>query len=247
MVIPNLDQVEADVQRLTLDHHRSELAVVESMLNAYLACFREIDSLTRTADNESEQVWLLLTNRSFNDLKWGFHLLTVGYKLQALTLIRSVYESWLVCMDCVTQPTTATLFLHGQDRMPSFARMARRLDQPLAEWWQDNYPEGTEGPYGFLSTFAHPRNRVANSMILSGSDTVRLGPHYEEWFFLVTCYYLTFASIRMAEFLARLLPSQESTSDLQTAVQDATTLIGNLTERAHHLLNEDTSVRESPN
>ena len=66
MVIPNLDQVEADVQRLTLDHHRSELAVVESMLNAYLACFREIDSLTRTADNESEQVWLLLTNRSFN-------------------------------------------------------------------------------------------------------------------------------------------------------------------------------------
>jgi hypothetical protein len=110
--------------------------------------------------------------------------------------------------------------------------MADRLPEPLRVWWKDDVPEGTEGVYGFLSTFAHPRNRLAKSMVNPDSGTVKLGPDYDATLFVATAHYLTGVGIKTFEFMARLLGPEHPMNDLQDAIRDATELLAKLNQDA---------------
>ena len=200
---PNIDELEQQVRAHTREQHRGLLGAVEGLLNAYLAVFRESGEFHPTDDNRNEQVWLLLTARSFNSLRWAYELVSMGYYTQAMVLTRCVFEDWLVCMDVVNHETTVSAILEAGGRLPRFAEMAQRsLPPELLAWWQGD-GDNDQSVYGLLSTFAHPRYRALASQLVQSSNTLRVGPAYDEDLFLVSFHYMATAARRMTEFLAR--------------------------------------------
>ena len=200
---PNVDELEQQVRAHTTEEHRDLLAAVENLLNAYLAVIRESGPFHPTDENRKEQVWLLLTARSFNSMRWAYELVSTGYYTQAMVLTRCVFEDWLVCMDAVNHETTVSAILKAGVRLPSFSDMAQRsLPPELLAWWQGE-GNNDQSVYGLLSTFAHPRYRSLASQLVRSTNTLRVGPAYEEDLFLVSFHYLATAARRMTEFLAR--------------------------------------------
>ena len=200
---PNVDELEQQVRAHTREQHRGLLGAMEGLLNAYLAVFRLSGPFHPTDDNRELQVWLLLTARSFNSMRWGYELVSTGYYSQAMVLTRCVFEDWLVCMDAVDHATTVSAILEAGGRLPRFAEMAQRsLPPELLAWWQGD-GDNDQSVYGLLSTFAHPRYRALAAQLVESTNTLRVGPAYEEDMFLVSFHYLATAARRMTEFLAR--------------------------------------------
>ena len=198
---PSLEELETKVRGETRQRHGPVLECLEALLNCYLEGFRELDHFTSTEGNEREQVWVFLVTKSFNSMRWAFHLLQHGYYTQALTLIRTVWEDWLVCEDCVNRPDTVIATLGKGGRVPSFKKMADRMEEPLRSDWIGE-SQGDEGTYGVLSTFAHPRARAIHVIRNPESGVIRLGPNYDERLFLYTSHVLINAGIRMTEVVS---------------------------------------------
>jgi len=112
---PSAEEAEVQVKATTVAKHGQELALVEKLLNAYLAGFNKLGKFTLSENNESEYAWLLLTTRSFNSLRCAFDLLKKGYYSQAIMLIRSVFEDWYTAKDCETNSKTRNALLRGDD------------------------------------------------------------------------------------------------------------------------------------
>ena len=202
--LPNLDELEVRVKSEITSRESLVLGVMEDLLNQHLAGFRQIGSFTLTADNQPEEVWVLLTNRAFNSLRWGYHLLQTGYYSQAMMLTRAAFEDWLVCEDAKGHPKTRAALLDRVGRVPNPSVMAARLEKPLREEWKGVV--GDDGIYGLLSTFAHPRYRAVAVLVDSETHNLRLGPSWDEDLFIVTANYLLLALIRMMEFVIRVVP-----------------------------------------
>ena len=175
----NLDELEAEVQTSTIERHQDVVAGVEQLLNCYLEGLTNIGQFTITEENQRELVWFFIESRSVNSMRWGFELMTRGYYVQSITLIRLVYEDWLVCWDCIDHPNTVKAILAGNTRMPTFSDMADRLKEPHLSLWKGETQE-VEGTYGLLSTFAHPRHRALMVQRDPDSQSLRLGPLYDQ-------------------------------------------------------------------
>ena len=104
--LPNVDELEQGVRTETYLKHRDWLVALENLLNAYIAVFRESGPFYPSEENRREKVWLLLTARSFNSMRWAYELVRTGYYSQAMLLTRSVFEDWLVCMDAIGHDQT---------------------------------------------------------------------------------------------------------------------------------------------
>lgn len=201
---PNLDEVEERIKAEITENESGVLGVIEDLINQQLAGFRQIGSFTLTADNRPQQVWLLLTTRAFNSLRWAYHLLHTGYYSQAMMLTRGAYEDWLVCEDAKHHAETIAALLDRVDRIPTFSDMAARLEKPLGQEWKGIL--GDDGIYGLLSTFAHPRYRAVAALVDPETLNLRLGPSWDVDLSIVTANYLLLALIRIMEFVIRLVP-----------------------------------------
>ena len=201
---PNLDELEERIKAKIISTEKGVIGVIEALLNQYLAGFRQIGSFTLTDENHPQQVWLLLTNRAFNSLRWSFHLLQTGYYSQSMMLTRAGFEDWLVCEDSKGHPETIDALLNRAGRIPSVSDMAARLEEPLFKEWRGVV--GDDGIYGLLSTFTHPRYRAVAVMVDPETQNLRLGPSWDEDLFIVTANYLLLALIRMMESLIRPVP-----------------------------------------
>ena len=228
---PNLDEVEEQIQAEILDREGTTVGVIEELLNQHLAGFMEIGTFTISEDNRLEQVWILLTNRAFNSLRWAFHLLKTGYYSQSMMLTRSAFEDWLACEDSKSHPETIEALLKGAGRVPSPSTMAERLEEPLKGEWL-GLP-GVDGTYGLLSTFSHPRHQGLAALFAKGSMTMRLGPTWDENLFIVSADYLLLALMRMMEFIARLAPSASTWQESAKPHMESARICGDaLTARA---------------
>jgi hypothetical protein len=230
---PNLNDSEEHVRQETCNREEEILTVIEQLLNLHLAGFRQLDGFKRIDDNKREQVWLFLTSRAFNSLRWAYHLLQYGYYPQALILTRSALEDWLACMDCeVNEKTIEALLSQGQ-RVPGPGDMAVRLPEPLRRQWKDI--EGEEGLYGFLSTFSHPRHRAVIVMLNPKTKTLRIGPEYDEILFVVSAYHILNCAARITKFLGRLVtnPTESDWGSKNVKVcQEVEKCLNDLAERA---------------
>lgn len=201
---PNLDELEEKIKAEIISNEKEVLGVIEGLLNQHLAGFRQIGSFTLADENLPQQVWLLLTNRAFNSLRWSFHLLQTGYYSQSMMLTRAGFEDWLVCEDSKGHPETIDALLNRGGRVPSVSDMAARLEESLLKEWRGVV--GDDGIYGLLSTFTHPRYRAVAVMVDPETQYLRLGPSWDEDLFIATANYLLLALIRMMEFVIRLVP-----------------------------------------
>ena len=187
-----------------LSNESEVLVVIENLLNQQLAGFRQIGSFTLAEDNRPQQVWLLLTNRAFNSLRWSFHLLQIGYYSRSMMLIRAAFEDWLVCEDSKTHSETIDALLDRVGRVPTVNDMVARLEEPLLKEWRGVATD--DGIYGLLSTFTHPRHRAVAVLVDPETHNLRLGPSWDEDLFIVAANYLLLALRRMMEFITLLVP-----------------------------------------
>ena len=230
---PNLDELEAQVQGDIESKEPRVLVAIEEMLNRHLDGFQLLGSFTPTYDNRLEFVWMLLWNRSFNSMRWAFHLLKTGYYSQSLMLTRGAFEDWLVCEDCKSHPETRETLLNDSGRLPRFQVLADRLEEPLKNDWN--------GTYGLLSSLSHPRHLALAVLLDPETNTLRLGPCWDESLFIVSANYLLLALIRMVEFMMALVSADEKEwglTKLKPSLDEAIDCANWLLSRAESLQEE---------
>lgn len=208
---PNLEDVERDVKKRTTAEQADHLTIAVKSLNIYIRGFQELERITPSEENELEWARRLLCARAFNSLRCAYLLLQVGYYTQALTLVRSVMEDWLIALDCESNPPTLKALLKGKGRMPRFEEMARRQGEAIRKLWRGLDHSG-EGTYGLLSTFAHPRKRSLGALLDRDKGLIRNGGQYNADMFALTCYYLVTEASGFTEILARLVHSTKPAS-----------------------------------
>lgn len=112
-----LKETESDIIRKTSGIHQRGLSIIGRLLNAYLAGFEVIDSFTHTKDNDLQYAWFKLVTRSFNSMRCAYILLERGYYTQALSLLRSVDEDWLMAKDCGKNSPTLDALLNDKGQL----------------------------------------------------------------------------------------------------------------------------------
>lgn len=213
-----LKEKETGITKHISSLHLEELSVIEKLLDAYLTGFERIGGFTRTENNDLEYAWLLLITRSFNSMRCSHVLLERGYYNEALSLLRSVDEDWLIAKDCGRNAPTLEALLNdagllGRGNL-TFSKMAER--EGIKPLWDTGY--------GHLSRFAHPRSLSLKALVYLGTKTLRLGASYDRVLFLYCCEVLIRDALRMTEYMVVLLGSKASAWQEQTwpIVQQAT-------------------------
>jgi hypothetical protein len=194
-----LDLSESNRVVETRNSHPTECTMIERLLDAYIAGFEVMGgSFTRT-DNDLQFAHFKLATRSFNSLRCAYLLLKPGYYTQALCLLRSVEEDWLLAKDCETHSPTLDALLSESEALwkgdLSFRVMAER--QGKKSLWDEDY--------GHLSSFAHPRPVSLRALTDRQTMTLRLGPIYNKPMFLWCCETLMRSALRMMAILYPLL------------------------------------------
>lgn len=202
-VYPSLEEKEKQVKTDTAREHRDEINLVTKLLNAHMAGFEKLGAFTLSANNELEYAWLLLTTRSFNSLRCAFDLLQKGYYSQAMMLIRSADEDWLIGKDCEKNQETLAALLNGKGELGkgklTFSEMAKRVEErmEISGAWKNIY--------GQLSTIAHARKQALMILINPKTKELRLGSHYDDGLFLASYQSFLAAALIIPELLHKLL------------------------------------------
>ncbi len=194
---PSLEKIESDVKITTLELKKTELNIIENLLNKYLYGFRLMREFKIGEISRLELSWLLLVIRAFNSLRCSYDLLQKGYYTQASILIRSAEEDYITCRHCEICPETVEALLTGNPRMKRFNSMAKDISTKFYESWKVNY--------GQLSEIAHPR-QLAMGMIANWEESkMNLGANYIEDHFIAVSHALLKTAVSMTEFLVKLL------------------------------------------
>ncbi len=197
-----LQRMESDCSTWTRTEHARELDIIARLLDAYLAGLEDLGHFTISEDNELQLAWLLLAARGFNSMRCAQTLLQTGYYAQALALLRSAGEDWLVAKDCENHRPTLDALLHERGRLGrkdlTLAKMAERVG--IGPVWISDY--------GSLSEFAHPRPLSLRASVEPNTNKLRLGPSYDEVLCLYCCEALLRGALLMMELVVRLLGSK---------------------------------------
>jgi hypothetical protein len=194
---PSLEELELKVKNTTITYKKAELAIIENLLNQYLAGFRVLREFKAGEIQRLELAWLLLVVRGFNSLRCAYDLLQKGYYSQAVILIRATEEDYLTCRHCDINQETVEALLVGKSKVSKFGKMARDISPEFSKKWDVNY--------GQLSEIAHPR-WLAMGMTASWKENkINLGANYIENHFIATCHALLRSAVGMIEFLVKLL------------------------------------------
>ncbi len=194
---PSLEQFELQVRKTTRNEKRHELGLIENLFNRYLSGFRALNSFKAGEYSQLKLAWLLLVVRSFKSLRCAYDLLQKGYYSQALMLIRSAEEDYLICKHCEINLGTINALLAGKGKLKRFQDMANDISTGFGENWRINY--------GQLSEIAHPRKSAMGMGANWEANRLNLGLDYNENHFVVTCQALLWSAARVTEFVIKLL------------------------------------------
>ncbi len=212
---PSLEGYELEVKNITITDKKSELDIIQNLLNQHLAGFRVLDEFKAGEVQRLELAWLLLVVRGFKSLRCAYDLLQKGYYSQALILIRAAEEDYLICRHCEINQETVEALLAGKSRINKFRKMAQDISTEFCANWDINY--------GQLSEIAHPRQLAMGMTANWKENKANLGVNYIENHFIATCQALLRSAIGMTEFFAKLLGKdapqwqKESSSAFQEA------------------------------
>lgn len=235
---PSVEEGEIQVKASTITQQKEEITLVEKFLTHYLAGFRKIDKFTPNDENELEYAWLLLTTRSFNSLRCAYDLLQKGYYSQAMMLIRTVDEDWLICRDCEVNQETLDALLKGEGKLRrgklSYLEMAKRIsDEFYDKAWVPNYGQESE--------IAHASQMALKILIDPDTNTLTLGGNYNKTLFVATCHALLKAAVGMTEFMVKLLGDDSTQWQKETypTFQAACAYVKRISEEANNTLDKD--------
>jgi len=156
-------------------------------------------------------------------MRSAYILLAKGYYASVITLLRSVYENWLMAEDCQIHPPTLELLMNSRGELGrgkfTFTKMAKRVG--VESKWKTEY--------GHLSSIAHPRNLSLAILERKDNKLLRLGPSYNALLFLDCCENFIQCAVLMMQFLAALLKdeAEEWHHDALAIVDAANALLQN--------------------
>jgi hypothetical protein len=213
----DLRQQEAHVARLIEELHGTETHLMRSLVQRLIDGFNLISSFTLSDDNEVQYACLLLCTKSTHSLWCAYSLATKGYYSQALALLRTVTEDFLLAKDCKGNPRTLQALLHdceyriGRQRDSlGYNQIASRLGMDRVLYEQD---------YRFQSEFLHT-GRLSTRVLLTEDNQLVTAPIYKWVLFMAACESFVRNALRMLEVMEELL-SQLRVANLQAWANNA--------------------------
>lgn len=175
----SLEDIESQIKGTSIAKHGEEIKLMTSVSEAYIKGFEYIDAFTYTKENEVETAWLFLVTRSFHSIRCAMQLTLMGYYSQALSLLRTVTEDWLICFDCYNYPLTLQAILHETFKIPdntlklTYKHMAIRAGK-LKVYEQD---------FKHQSKFIHCSSLSLAVLKDKNTNSLRVAPSYDEILF----------------------------------------------------------------
>jgi hypothetical protein len=200
--LPKLTEIESRVKGITLKNHQHDLVVMMNLLNTYIDGFNMIDSFTLQEDREIEYAWILLLTRSFHSMRSAMLLIQVGYYTQAMMLLRSVTENWLICKDCQGYRPTLDALLYGKHRLGNRKLKLQWIDIAERVGAKDII---YEQDYRFQSRFNHPDYMSLGVVMDPDTNEMRTAPAYDRALFLCCFEMMIRNAMRMTEFIESFL------------------------------------------
>jgi len=193
-----LDQIEAQVRDETTIKHSSEISHLNDLLDVFINGFNTVGNYT--VENNHKDAWLLLLPRSYRALRSSLILLQTAYYPEALAVLRTVTENWLIAKDCKNNQSTINILIKGKDKNGKTSFNYKNIAQSLGVT-----DVIYDGDYAYLSCFVHANRRSV--MILLNKEQKEIIPYpiYDELLFMLCCEMFIRSGRLMIELFGQFL------------------------------------------
>ena len=176
-MMTDIFKMDTPAERPTIEHHKVEILLMRDIINAFGSGFSLVGKLQY--EDESQRIIPFELTKSMHSLACALRLSISGYYSQAITLLRQLTESWLICKNCKDNPELRAYILDDKGPRPNWRELARSIGVEKIIY---------EGDFVFQSKFTHSSN-VSLGVLKeratdTSSDTLRTNPTYEQMLFL---------------------------------------------------------------
>ena len=202
-----LIQKQADhIEEITVRQLKNEHQLLTDALSLYVDGLQAIPPFQ---DNDSLLVRISLLSHNLNNLNLAFDASCRGFYIQALSILKNVYETWLAFWYLAQFPEHAELWLDPSwEKRPFKAEtMRNKMDHPGKETktkLKDFYEE--------LNRFAHTDPSAVLSR-LDHQDTkmiIGIGVQFDPLKFRTACYAFCLWIGNMLDAISALIPSEHT-------------------------------------
>ena len=193
--LPNVIKLESLAQEDTKRKNWREIELLAEILNVFISGFNHMGSFELKDDNETEYIWLLIVTRCFHSIRCSINLMLKGYYSQAMSLLRIGTEDWFICGTCKNNEKVRRYLLQEKGRMPSYSSLATQMGA------KDVY----NGDYNYQSKFTHSSRLSLRVLYNINTKNMSIAPIYDESLFLLCAESLVRVSLKMAEYIGRIL------------------------------------------
>ncbi|MBI4304109.1 MAG: hypothetical protein HY665_07220 [Chloroflexi bacterium] len=210
---PNLVSAESRVRRTTSEKHPKEIELMATVLNIYTTGFNQIGAWERTEKNDIQYARLFLVARSLHSMRSATLLTINGYYAQAMAILRTVTEDWLVGRDCENYQPTLDALLRDKHRFGDKKLRLRYKDMAERIGERDKLEcEIYDSDYRFGSRFTHA-GRISLAIMRNPSTSqLKVIPEYDQVLFLSCCELMMRNSLLLNELMYRFLEAHSEAS-----------------------------------
>lgn len=199
---PTIEDQESRVRNQTLRAQSEVVSILDHLGNCLIDGFNSLGGkFDRSKENRLLYAWLLLLARSTQSWVCARRLALSGYYSQAITLIRTMTEDYLVACDCERNDATLDRVLgdcarrDDSRKLWNFKEMATRSGEQDFVYAID---------YACQSSFAHP-DRSLRALVSLQHGGLVTAPEYDDLLFLSCCELNLRATLLTLDVMRRLL------------------------------------------
>ncbi|MBM4437794.1 MAG: hypothetical protein FJ029_11305 [Actinobacteria bacterium] len=156
--------------------------------NVLMEGFELVGKYTIQRSRDQIHAVICLQLKAYNSTVAALPLIMKGHYIQAVVLIRSVFEDWLMTTEVMLHPDESPgLWRTGKEGPPSgkvrpFQAIAKSLGLEAGKSW--------DATYGLLSEIAHPRSLSIRMQVAKRTKSYRYGPKYDDYLASHSLFYL---------------------------------------------------------
>ena len=175
-----LGQREAQIRDHTTTKHSREISHLNDLLDVYITGFNTVGAYV--IEEDYKDAWLFLLTRSYRALRSSLLLIQTAYYPEALAVLRTVTENWLIAKDCKNNQSTLDILIKGKDKNGkdrfNYKSMAQSLGVTEVIYDKD---------YAYLSCFVHANRRSVMVLLNKEQKEIIPYPIYDELLFVLCC------------------------------------------------------------
>jgi hypothetical protein len=211
--------VKAEAQKVhdtTLENSSDEVALLRRAISIYAEAF---DIAEDPAEPKAAIVRKALISHNFNTLNVAIDAAIRGYYVQAIALLRNLYENWLAFWYVAKYQQEADKWLNPswEQRPPKAEIMRNKIDHPSKE-----SKSKLHGFYEELNRFDHTDPSAVLSIIEMDKENliIRVGVQYNKKSFEACAYSLCLWSGNTLDTISSIVPSDNEWHDKYAKIQE---------------------------